>query len=281
MILSWTELAKILTDKLQEKIQKLESSPKLVVILVGENPSSIRYIAQKEKAAKKVGIEFELIHISKNTTQENIISIIKKLNHDIHVSWFIVQLPLPDHINTWEVISYISESKDIDWFHPINQGKLLIWDSSGYTACTPKGIIELLRYHNITLQGKKVVILGRSNIVWKPLSALCIHAGSTVISCNSHTKNIYTYTQDADIIISAIWKPHFITADNVSPQAILIDVGFTVQNGVIYGDIDYESCKKQWNTITPVPWGVWPLTVAMLLENTYLAHLRLLWKKEI
>lgn len=281
MILSWTHLASIFTDKLKKKIKKLTIPPKLVVILVGENPSSIRYIQQKEKAAKKVGIDFELIHIPSQTTQQDLISLIKKINLDTHVSWCIVQLPLPNHINTLQILWYISDLKDVDWFHPINQGKLLIWDKSGYTPCTPKGIMELLNYHNILLQGKKVVILGRSNIVWKPLAALCINAGSTVISCNSHTKNIHTYTRDADIVISAIWKPHFISADDVSSQAILIDVGFTVQDNTIYGDIDYESCKKQWNTITPVPWGVWPLTVAMLLENTYFAHLKLLWKKEI
>ncbi|MCH8519068.1 bifunctional 5,10-methylenetetrahydrofolate dehydrogenase/5,10-methenyltetrahydrofolate cyclohydrolase [Candidatus Gracilibacteria bacterium] len=281
MILSGTKLATILSHELSQNIQSLKNKPKLVAVLVGNNTASLRYIKQKKKASETVGIKFELLHLQDDISEQGLLSEIEKLNNDTSVSGYIVQLPLPNHINSQHILENISPLKDVDGFHPVNQGKVLIGDTSGLVPCTPKGVMKLLSHHNISLQGKKVTILGRSNIVGKPLAALCINAGATLTSCNSHTEDIFSYTRHADIVISAIGKAYFLKAEHVSPNAVLIDVGFSVVDGVIYGDIDFEGCLKQGNTLTPVPGGVGPLTVAMLLENTYLAHQRQLGEKTI
>ena len=281
MILSGTSLSKRYNEKLKSKIEKLDLRPRLHAILVWNNSSSLRYIRQKQKACESVWIDFELKHLSDDISESELLKIIQELNHDSTISWYIVQLPLPNHINTQKIISSIHPEKDVDGFHPVNQWKVLLWDTSWHIPCTPKWVMRLLSNHKIELKWKKVVILWRSNIVWKPLATLCINAWATLISCNSHTNDIKVYTQDADIVISAVWQAHFLKAKDVSSEAVLIDVGFSVIDGKIYGDIDTQSCIKQWNTITPVPGWVGPLTVAMLLENTYNAHLQTWYTIEI
>ncbi len=274
MILSGTKLAKSLNLELKSKIEQLPTKPQLTAILVWNNPSSLRYIRQKQKACESVGIIFELRHLHGDIQEEELLEQIWELNRNTQVSGYIVQLPLPAHIESQKIISAIDPLKDVDWFHPLNQGKVLIWDSSWHIPCTPKWIMRILQEYKVELEGKKVVILGRSNIVGKPLAALCINAWATLTSCNSHSKDISVFTRDADIVISAVWQSHFLKAEDVSPEAVLIDVGFSVIDGKIFGDIDAEGCLAQWNRLTPVPGWVGPLTVAMLLENTYNAHLK-------
>ena len=274
MILSGTQLAQRCNEKLASHINTLNDVPQLTAVLVGNNPASLRYIDQKRKACASVGINFTLRRVEQDISEWDLLNIIQELNADSYISWYIVQLPLPLHIDSQKIISAIHPLKDVDGFHPINQWKVLLWDTSGHIPCTPKWVLRILSDIDIELRWKKVVILWRSNIVWKPLAALCINAWATVTSCNSYTKDITQYTRHADIVISAVWKAYFLKAEQVSPQAILIDVGFTVIDWKIYGDIDYEACLAQWNTITPVPGWVGPLTVAMLLENTFNAHIQ-------
>ena len=274
MILDWKKLASHIYDTLSEKIQKLETKPTLGAILVWNNSASRRYISQKQKFSEKIGMGFSLFQFPEKISQEELLWEIKKLNQNPLISGYIVQLPLPRHINSLEIIWSIDPKKDVDGFHPENQWKIIIWDSTGFTPCTPAGIMKIFSEYKIVLEGKEIVILGRSNIVGKPLALLCINAWATVISCNSKTPDISLYTRSADIVICATWKAHLLSADMVHPQAIIIDVWFSVIDDEIYGDADTQGLIKQWNTITPVPGGVGPMTVAMLLENTYIAHTR-------
>jgi len=281
MILSGKKVAEELNHELKEKIQHLEKKPKLIAVLIGDNEESMRYIGQKQKAAWSVGIEFELLRLHFDISENVLLEKIDTLNNDTSVSWYIVQLPLPAWFDTQKILSHINPHKDVDWFHPVNQWKLLIWDQSGHIPCTPKGVMKLLEYYSIGIKGKHVVIIGRSNIVWKPLAALCINAWATVTSCNSLTSDLWVFTRNADIVISAVWKAHFLSASHFSLHATLIDVWFSVKDGKLFWDIDTDECLAQWNDITPVPGGVGPMTVAMLLENTYQAHIQELWNKEI
>ena len=281
MILHGKDVAESIYKELAQKIQALTTPPTLVAVLVGNNPASLRYIEQKKRFSEKVGIRFILKHFSEDISEDELLKTIKDLNHDTTVSWYIVQLPLPAHINAQTIIFSFSPEKDVDGFHPINQGKVLLWDMSGHIPCTPKWILKILEYYHISLAGKKVVVLWRSNIVGKPITALCINAGATVTSCNSLTPDSSIHTKQADIIITAIWKAHFLKAWDVLPHAILIDVGFSLIENHIYGDIDIDDCIKQGNSYTPVPWGVGPMTVAMLLQNTFTAHIHSLWNEKI
>lgn len=281
MILSGKKVAEELNYKLKEKIQLLEKKPKLLALLVWDNSESLRYISQKRKASENVGIDFELLQLDVNISEDILLSVVQKLNDDSSISWYILQLPLPRWFDVQKALSALDPKKDVDWFHPINQWKLLIWDSSGHIPCTPKGIMKLLEYYDIDIKGKYVVIIGRSNIVWKPLAALCINAWATVTSCNSLTSDLWVFTQNADVVISAVWKAHFLDASHFSPQATIIDVWFSIKDEKLFWDIDTEWCLIQWNKISPVPGGVGPMTVAMLLENTYQAHIQELWNKEI
>lgn len=273
MILDGKKITENIYNQLIEKIQSCEKAPCLWVILVwNEDSPSMRYIRQKRREAKKVGIDFRLSHLPQDISQQELIETIQAYNQDRSISWYIVQLPLPNHIDTLGVIRNIDPKKDVDGFHPENQWKVMIWDTTGFTPCTPAGVMEMLSYYDIDLPGKQVTILGQSNIVGKPMSQLCINAWATVSSCNSRTPDISLYTKNADIIISATWIAHLITTDIVRKNAVIIDVWFSIQNGEIYGDCEYKNLLSQWNSITPVPGWVWPMTVAMLLTNTYKAH---------
>lgn len=281
MILSGKKVSASLNVSLKEKIKTLPSVPKLIAVLVWNNEESMRYISQKQKAAEAVGMDFELLKLHSDISESTLLEQIDILNNNNSVSWYIVQLPLPDWLDTQKILARINPHKDVDWFHPVNQGKLLIWDQSGHIPCTPKGVMKLLEYYTNSIKGKHVVIIGRSNIVWKPLAALCINAWATVTSCNSLTPDIWVFTRNADIVISAVWKAHFLHASHFSPHAILIDVWFSIKDGKLFWDINTQDCIAQWNKITPVPGGVGPMTVAMLLENTYQAHKLQLWNEEI
>ena len=277
MILNGKHVASKIYDTLSQEIKKLDTLPSLWAILIGDDPVSLRYISQKQRFAEKIGMKFTLFQFNRNISEKDLLEQIHTLNTNSGISWYIVQLPLPPHIDAWNILHAIRPEKDVDGFHPVNQGKVVIGDTSWFVPCTPAGIMKILEYYDIPLRAKKVVVIGRSNIVGKPLTNLLIHSGATVTSCNSSTPDISEFTSHADIIISAVWKPNLIQKEMVSKHATIIDVGFSVLDGKIYGDCDYEGLLAQWNSITPVPGGVWPMTVAMLLSNTYIAHLKNLW----
>lgn len=216
-------------------------------------------------------MDFELKSFPEDVKEELILNQISEWNNSQSISGYIVQLPLPQHIDEQKIISAIRPEKDVDGFHPVNQGKLVIWDNSWLLPCTPAGIMEILRSYDISLRGKNVCVLGRSNIVWKPIALLCVNAWATVTVCNSATKNISDFTKKADIIITATGQAQILTADMVQSDSIIIDVGFSVVDGKIFWDADTNACLKKWASITPVPGGVWPMTVAMLLSNTLTA----------
>ena len=273
MILDGKKLAsKIYTD-LTEKIKSLEQKPTLGAVLVWDNAASLRYIRQKQKFSEKIGMNFKLFQFEESISEEELLQEIKALNNDSDISGYIVQLPLPDHINPLQIIQNIEPRKDVDGFHPENQGKVMIGDNSGFTPCTPAWVMQIFKEYNISLESKKIVVLGRSNIVGKPLTMLCINAGATVISCNSKTPDISLYTRSADIVICATGQSHILKAQMVSDTCVIIDVGFSVIDDTVYGDADTQKFIDRWNSITPVPGWVWPMTVAMLLSNTYKAHI--------
>lgn len=267
MILDWKIVAEKIYADVKKEIEKLSKKPTLAVILIWNNTSSVRYVSQKEKWAKFVWIDFKLFHFDENITQIQLLQNIDKLNYDKNVNGYIVQLPLPKHIDEKIIINSINPAKDVDWFHQENQWKIVIWDNSGFTPCTPAWIIELLNYYNIDVIGKNIVVIWRSNIVWKPIANLLINKQATVTICNSKTKNIEFYTKNSDIIITAIWKPKFLTVDKINKNTVIIDVWFTILDNKIYWDSDFEKIFAAWNPITPVPWWVWPLTVAILMKN--------------
>ena len=268
MLINWREIAQKIYDDIKNQVEKMENKPKLVVILVWNNSASLRYVAQKHKWAEYCWIDYELIHLDENISQEELETIINKLNKDDNVSWYIVQLPLAKHINEIKIIDLIDPKKDVDWFHPENQWKLLIWDESWFVPCTPAWIIEILNDFNIDFNWKKAVVVWRSNIVWKPATTLLINKWCTVTSCNSKTLDISKYTKDADIIVMAVWKPWLLTSDMVKKWSLIIDVWFTVIDWKIYWDCDTQEIDKKWCIITPVPGWVWAMTVAMLMKNT-------------
>mgnify|MGYP003872581331 CR=1 FL=1 len=273
MILDGKKVAAEIYEELKNNISKLEKKPTLWVILVWENPASLKYIAQKKKWAEYIGMWFKLCQLDSTISEDTLIIKIREWNSDNNISGYLVQLPLPKEFNVLKIIEYIAPEKDIDGFHPINQWKLMIWDSSGSIPCTPAGIMHLLQSQNIELRGKEITIVWRSNIVWKPLALLLINAWATVTSCNSSTKNLKLHTKIADIVIVAAWYPHLIGANDISDECIVIDVWFNFMDWKIMGDCDFEEIHTQWNLITPVPWWVGPMTVAMLMKNTYNSYI--------
>lgn len=262
---------KILND-LKEKIAILNKKPSLAVIQIGNNLSSEIYIKQKEKMANMIGINFNHIKLDNNINEQEVINIINNLNEDENVDGILVQLPLPKHLNAKRIQNTIKYTKDVDGLNDINIGKLA-HNNESLIPCTPMGIIKLLEYYNIEVSGKNVVILGRSDLVGKPLSLLLINRDATVTLCHSKTNNLDFYTKNADILIVAIGKPNFINKDNIKENSIIIDVGISkLENGKICGDVDFASCKDKAKYITPVPGGIGQMTVASLGINTYKAH---------
>ncbi|MDD5213072.1 MAG: bifunctional 5,10-methylenetetrahydrofolate dehydrogenase/5,10-methenyltetrahydrofolate cyclohydrolase [Candidatus Gracilibacteria bacterium] len=268
MIIDGKKIAGEIYEKLKEQISKMDRKPSLGVILVGNNPSSEKYVEQKKKWAEFVGMNFALYRFETNISEKELLEEVEKLNNDTNTSGFIVQLPLPDSIDDKKIINAINPTKDVDGFHPINQGKILIGDNSGLAPCTPSGIMEIFSHYDINLSGKIVTVIGKSNIVGKPITAMLINAGATVISCNSKTPDISKFTSISDIIISATGQAGIIKQEMVKDGVILIDVGFNYIDGKIYGDMDFENLKDKTSMITPVPGGVGAMTVAVLLKNT-------------
>jgi len=273
VILDWKKIASEIYSDLSSQINKFSNKPVLWAVLVWENNSpSMRYIRQKKRECKKIGMWFELYQFRQDISEEELIAEIKKLNNNPEISGYIVQLPLPQHIDALRIIRNIDPKKDVDGFHPENQGKIMIWDRSGFTPCTPAGVMKIFEYYDIDLSGKKLSIIGRSNIVWKPLSQLCINSGASVSILNSRTPSISEYTLSSDIVVCAAGQAHILTSDMISDWTIVIDVWFSVINDIVYGDADYDAIIQKWNPITPVPGWVGPMTVAILLSNTLKAH---------
>ena len=253
--------------KTKEYIDIYNIIPKLVIIMVGNNPASQIYVRNKIKSATYCGIKAELINLEESITNEELINVVEKLNIDNSVHGIIVQLPLPKHINEEMIINTVKAEKDVDGFGIINKGKLFSGINCLVSA-TPSGIMKLLKEYNIDLTGKNAVVIGRSNIVGKPMSMLLLNANATVTITHSKTKNLSEITKNADIIVAAVGKANFVTSDMVKEGVVIIDVGINRIDDKIYGDVDFENVKEKASYITPVPGGVGPLTIVSLLENT-------------
>ncbi|MCY1151903.1 MAG: bifunctional methylenetetrahydrofolate dehydrogenase/methenyltetrahydrofolate cyclohydrolase FolD [Sphaerochaetaceae bacterium] len=280
VVLSGKEVANSKLEELKSKtqsfIEKYNRKPTLAVILVGEDPASQTYVASKKKACIKLGYGHKDYVLDKEVTQKELNSLVDALNEDNSVDGILVQMPLPKHLNEQEVIERIRSDKDVDGFHPINVGKLLI-GLDCFVSCTPKGIMAILDYYHIETQSKNVVIIGRSNIVGKPMASLLIQKGrdATVTIAHSRTKNLKELTKSADILIAAIGRANFVTADMVKEDCVVIDVGINrVEDSSrkrgyrVVGDVDYQNVSAKVSAITPVPGGVGLMTIAMLMENT-------------
>lgn len=245
--------------------------PGLAVVVVGDNPASAVYVRNKHKACLDVGIESFDIRFPADVSEEELLSCIDNLNKDSKVDGILVQLPLPDHISEERVINRITPEKDVDAFHPANVGRIMIGNPS-FLPCTPAGVVELLKHYNVNAEGKRCVVIGRSNIVGKPMALLLLGLNGTVTVCHSRTRNIAEICREADIIVVAIGRAGFLTADMVKPGAVVIDVGINRNNeGKLCGDVDFEQVQKIASMITPVPGGVGPMTITMLLRNTLTA----------
>lgn len=270
-LLDGKTLANDILDKLSLKVKQLDTAPNLVVIQVGNDPASSVYVRNKERTAERVGINSETVKLSKHITQDELLEIIDKYNHFTDVNGILVQLPLPEYINEQTILEAISPVKDVDGFHPLNVGKLNIGQKQMIPS-TPAGIMELLKAKHIELEGKHVVIVGRSNIVGKPLAHLLLEANATVTIAHSRTKNLKQLTQMADILVVAVGQPELITKDYVKDGAVVIDVGINRTESGLKGDVDFNNVKSKVAAITPVPGGVGPMTIAMLMNQTYQAY---------
>ncbi len=243
----------------------------LAVVLVGNDPASKVYVGNKKKACEALGIVSSEYLLPEDTSEETLLSLVDKLNRDDSVDGILVQLPLPSHLDEKKIINAISPDKDVDAFHPINVGKIMIGDYT-FAPCTPAGIIELIERSGICLEGKSCTVIGRSNIVGKPMSMLLLHKNATVTICHSRTKNLAEVVAQADVVVAAVGRAKFVTADMVKEGAVVIDVGINrMADGKLCGDVDFESVAPKCSYITPVPGGVGPMTIAMLMKNTVAA----------
>lgn len=268
MILSGREFAKTVRRSIAEEISQTGGRPPgLAVVIVGDNPASQVYVSMKEKACKKAGLISRIVHLEEAVSEDELLREIENLNQDSSIDGILCQLPLPEHISDETVASSILPSKDVDGFHPVNVGRL--WrGEEGLFPCTPVGIIALLKHSGIQIDGVNAVIVGRSNIVGKPMAALLLREHATVTIAHSHTPDLPGLCRQADILIAAVGKPHFINSEFVKPGATLIDVGITRTSEGLRGDVDFEQVEDICGAITPVPGGVGPLTIAFLLSNT-------------
>lgn len=258
-----------------ERLQKQGFTPGLAVVLVGEDPASQVYVRNKEKACHDLGYYSEVHRLSDGTSEQDLLALVNKLNNQENIHGILVQLPLPKHINEKAVIDAIAVEKDVDGFHPVNVGNLVIGDDS-LLPCTPAGVIELIKRTGLEISGKHAVVIGRSNIVGKPVSLLLQRENATVTMCHSRTANMKELTKQADILVVAIGRANFVDASYVKPGAVVIDVGMNrLDNGKLAGDVDFESVKEVSGPITPVPGGVGPMTITMLMQNTLISAKRL------
>lgn len=269
-IIDGKELAKSIRLELKKEVEKLNQKgifPKLAVIMVGDDKASKVYVRNKSKACEEIGIAYEEILLDETTTMEKLLEIIEKLNNREDIHGILLQSPIPKHLDIYKAFNKISPEKDVDGFNPINVGKLVIGEDP-FVSCTPYGVIKMLERYNIEIEGKNAVIIGRSNIVGKPLIQCLLKKNATVTVCHSKTKNIENITKNADILIAALGKAKFVTKDMVKEGAVVIDVGINRNElGKLEGDVDFESVAKIASYITPVPGGVGPMTIAMLMNN--------------
>ncbi|MDB2463494.1 bifunctional methylenetetrahydrofolate dehydrogenase/methenyltetrahydrofolate cyclohydrolase FolD [Flavobacteriaceae bacterium] len=287
-ILDGKKISNDIKDEITEAVAQMktngEKTPHLAAVIVGEDGASLTYVGSKVRACARVGFESTLVQLPADITETDLLAKIQELNADDEIDGFIVQLPLPSHIDTQKVLLAVDPKKDVDGFHPENFGKLAL-DMETFIPATPYGIMELLRRYDINTSGKHTVVIGRSHIVGRPISILMSRKGqpgdSTVTLTHSRTKDLASFTKNADIVISALGVPNFLTADMVKEGAVIIDVGITrvpdnttTKGYVITGDVDYEAVREKASYITPVPGGVGPMTIAMLLQNTLLARQR-------
>lgn len=271
-----SEIAKEVKANLKEKVAQLANAgkrlPKLVVILVGGNPASLSYVTGKEKACKEVGMDSDLIKLPAETTQTELEALIQQLNEDDNVDGILVQLPLPKHLDEDAILEKIDPSKDVDGFHPVNVGKMML-NKDTFLPCTPKGITVMLDKMGLSdLSGKEAVVIGRSNIVGKPMGQLLLNRNATVTYVHSRTKDIEAVCRRADVLVVAIGRPRFVTKEWVKEGAAIIDVGINRVDGKLCGDVDFDDVVDHVSYITPVPKGVGPMTIAMLMENTLEAY---------
>lgn len=254
-----------------EELKKQGVTPGLAVIIVGEDPASQVYVRNKEKACEEVGFYSEKYALPENTTQEELNNLVKNLNEKKEISGILCQLPLPKHLDDKEVINLIDPIKDVDAFHPVNVGAIMIGDYN-FLPCTPAGVMELIHSTGVGIEGKKAVVIGRSNIVGKPMAMLLLHENATVEITHSRTVDLAGVTREADILVAAIGRAKFVKADMVKEGAVVIDVGMNRdENGKLCGDVDFEDVKDKCSFITPVPGGVGPMTISMLMQNTLTA----------
>lgn len=277
-IINGKEVSQSIKDELKVEVASLKEKgiiPGLSVILVGDDPASHSYVKGKAKASDEVGIKSEVIRKEDTISQEELLAEVNRLNNDPSVHGILVQLPLPKHIEEEAIINAINPAKDVDGFHPMNVGKMVIGEDA-FLPCTPHGIIELIKRTGTDLKGKHAVVVGRSNIVGKPVSILLLREHATVTICHSRTKNLKEITQQADILVAAIGKAQIITEEYVSPGTLVIDVGVNrIESGKLVGDVDFEGVSKVASFITPVPGGVGPMTITMLMKNTVEAAKRI------
>ena len=260
-------------ERVKDGVKKLKDNGitvGLAVIIVGSDPASQVYVANKKKACQSLGIISEEYALPENTSQQELLDLINELNNKKSINGILCQLPLPAHLDEKLIINSISPEKDVDAFHPANVGKIMIGDYD-FVPCTPAGVMEMLTYHNIDISGKNCVVIGRSNIVGKPMSMLLLHKNGTVTICHSRTKNLKEVCKEADILVASVGKAGFVTADMVKEGAVVIDVGINRVDGKLYGDVDFDNVKEKASAITPVPGGVGPMTIAMLMQNTLTA----------
>lgn len=265
-IIDGKAIAKEIQEDIKAAVSKLDKKPGLAVIQVGEDPASSVYVGNKEKMCGKLGINSFVHRLPEPTTEEELLKLIDDLNNDDRVNGILVQHPLPNHINEMNIFNGIFPSKDVDGFNIVNRGKLAVGEDA-FIACTPLGIVEMLKHENIEISGKHCVIIGRSNIVGKPLYELMLKENATTTICHSKTKNIKEICKTADILVAALGKPKFVTEDMVKEDAVVVDVGINRIDGKLVGDVDFENVSEKVDAITPVPGGVGPMTIAMLMKN--------------
>jgi len=273
MLLDGKKLRDEKIELLQEKIDILDVKPTLVVVQVGDDPASKVYVGQKEKLALKLGFNFIHKKYDADVSEEYLIEEIKKMNEDSNINGIIVQLPISKHLDEHNIINNIDPSKDVDGLTDINAGRLF-HGSESFIPCTPKGIMSLLENNGISVSGKRVSVVGRSILVGRPMQALLLNNDATVTMCHSKTVNLSSVLKESDIVIVAIGKPNFITADMVKDDVVIVDVGINRVDGKLVGDVDFNDVVNKASFITPVPGGVGPMTVISLMENTYLAYLK-------
>lgn len=276
MIIYGSEIAKNIKADIKSRVDEIVASgkrkPCLCVILVGDDPASISYVKGKEKACAEIGFASKMITLPQETSEEELLDIVRECNNDDSIDGILVQLPLPKHINAHNIIINIDPNKDVDGLHPLNVAKLY-QSQDGFVPCTPQGVMQILKQANVSLAGKHVVVIGRSHLVGSPVARLLLNENATVTMCHSYTQDLSSITKLADILVVCVGKPRMITKEYIKEGAVVIDVGVNRdENGKLCGDVDFENVKQKCSLITPVPKGVGPMTICMLLVNTLKAY---------